>query len=262
MASMGLKLSHDMPHVGRTVDEQSPQKFGASHSTKQRLSLIPQFYFGFIANLRLSISTIADCFRTGNARLSRRATRTPPRMPRKIFISYRRQDSAANALGIGQYLEHEFGRKNVFIDVDMHAGANFPTVLEQRLAECKVMIVLIGPDWLDARDEQGHRRLEHPDDWVRFEIARALKRNITVIPVRVGGGGLPSKAALPEDIRGLLDRQATSITTTGFRNDMAGLVRDIRSIPSPLPLATFWNDSSGSIIVVSCVSAHSGFRRP
>ena len=57
-------------------------------------------------------------------------------MPRKIFISYRRQDSAANALGIGQYLEHEFGRRNVFIDVDMHAGANF---LEQRLAECRAM---------------------------------------------------------------------------------------------------------------------------
>jgi hypothetical protein len=121
----------------------------------------------------------------------------------------------------------------------MHAGANFPTVLEQRLAECKVMIVLIGPDWLNARDEQGHRRLDHPDDWVRLEIARALKRNITVIPVCVGGGGLPSKAVLPDDIRGLLDHQATSITIAGFRNDMAGLVRDIRSIPSPLPLRRF-----------------------
>ncbi len=53
----------------------------------------------------------------------------------KIFISYRREDSAANALGIGQYLEHEFGRKNVFIDVDMRAGTKFPKVLEERLAK-------------------------------------------------------------------------------------------------------------------------------
>jgi hypothetical protein len=53
-------------------------------------------------------------------------------MRRKIFISYRRQDAGANALGIGQYLEHEFGRKNVFIDVDMQAGTKFPTVLEER----------------------------------------------------------------------------------------------------------------------------------
>ena len=81
-------------------------------------------------------------------------------MAQKIFISYRRQDTAANALSIGQYLENEFGRKNVFIDVDMRAGVKFPAVLEQRLAECKVMLVLIGPTWLEARDDQGNRRLD------------------------------------------------------------------------------------------------------
>ena len=92
-------------------------------------------------------------------------------MPRKIFISYRREDSAANALGIGQYLEHEFGRKDVFIDVDMRAGAKFPTVLEERLSECKVMLVLIGPGWLNALDEQGRRRLDAKERHVRFRIA-------------------------------------------------------------------------------------------
>jgi hypothetical protein len=154
-------------------------------------------------------------------------------MSQKIFISYRRDDSAAAALGIGQYLEHEFGRKNVFIDVDMRAGAKFPTILEERLAECKVMLVLIGPGWLDARDEQGQRRLDNADDWVRLEIAHALRRNITVIPVRINGTELPSKSALPDDIRGLLDHQAISVTMSGFRHDMSGLVRDIRSIRNP-----------------------------
>ncbi len=154
-------------------------------------------------------------------------------MSQKIFISYRRDDSAASAIGIGQYLEHEFGGKNVFIDVDMRAGAKFPQVLEARLAECKVMLVLIGPGWLDARDEQGHRRLDSPDDWVRLEIAHALKRNITVIPVQINRAALPARAALPEDIRGLLDHQSTSVTNASFRHDMAGLVRDIRTIPAP-----------------------------
>ena len=151
-------------------------------------------------------------------------------MAQKIFISYRRQDTAANALSIGQYLENEFGRKNVFIDVDMRAGVKFPAVLEQRLAECKVMLVLIGPTWLEARDDQGNRRLDSSDDWVRLEIAHALKRNITVIPVRVNGAELPARTVLPEDIRGLLDHQAASVTLAGFRHEMAGLVRDIRSI--------------------------------
>jgi TIR domain len=154
-------------------------------------------------------------------------------MSRKIFISYRRDDSAANAIGIGQYLEHEFGGKNVFIDVDMRAGAKFPEVLEARLAECKVMLVLIGPGWLDARDERGHRRLDNFDDWVRLEIAHALKRNITVIPVRINGATLPARATLPEELRGLLDHQSTSVTHASFRHDMSGLVRDIRSIPTP-----------------------------
>ena len=149
-------------------------------------------------------------------------------MANKIFVSYRREDSAANALGISQYLEREFGSRNVFIDIDMRAGAKFPVVLAQRLKECAVMLVLIGPHWLDVRDPDGNRRLDNPDDWVRLELGMALKRGITVIPVLVGGANLPSKAALPDDIKGLLDHQSASIGNASFRSDMAGLVRDIR----------------------------------
>jgi hypothetical protein len=153
-------------------------------------------------------------------------------MANKIFVSYRREDSAGNALGISQYLEREFGRKNVFIDIDLRAGAKFPVVLEQRLKECGVVLVLIGPHWLEARDAEGNRRLDNPDDWVRLEISSALKREITVIPVLLGGATLPPKVALPADIRGLLDHQAVSVSNTGFRSDMAGLVRDIRPVRS------------------------------
>ncbi len=152
-------------------------------------------------------------------------------MSGKIFISYRREDSAPHALSIGQYLEHEFGRRSVFIDVDMYAGSKFPVVLEQRLAACKVMLVLIGPRWLSAIDDEGCLRLDNPEDWVRLEISSALERGITVIPVRIGGADLPKKASLPADIRGLLDHQAATVSTDGFRNEMAGLVRDIQAIP-------------------------------
>jgi hypothetical protein len=155
-------------------------------------------------------------------------------MSRKIFISYRRGDSAASALSIAQYLEHAFGRNNVFIDVDMRAGAKFPEVLEARLAECKVMLVLIGPGWLEAKDEHGRHRLESADDWVRLEISRALKRNIAVIPVLISGAELPPRAALPEELHGLVDHQGTSVSHSSFRHDMSGLVRDIRSIPHPM----------------------------
>jgi hypothetical protein len=176
-------------------------------------------------------------------------------MPHKIFISYRREDAGANALGISQYLEKELGRKNVFIDVDMRAGAKFPVVLEQRLAECKVLLALIGPEWLNARDEHGQRRIDLPDDWVRLEIAQALKRDITVIPVRVNGAMLPSRENLPEDIRGLVDHQAVSITLAGFRHEMSGLVRDIRAIPSSRPWRRFSVIAAGFVCLLAALAA-------
>src|SRR5215470_7655683 len=152
-------------------------------------------------------------------------------MPRKIFISYRRQDSAENALAISSHLVGMFGRRNVFLDVDLASGVKFPVVLENYLSECKVLLVLIGPRWLESRDEHGKLRLHNPDDWVRLEIARALERGIAVIPVRIGGAELPPKAALPDNIKGLLDHQAAIVSTQTFRNDIAGLARDIRNIP-------------------------------
>jgi hypothetical protein len=104
-------------------------------------------------------------------------------------------------------------------------------VLEERLSNCKVMLALIGPDWLNATDQDGNRRLNNPDDWVRLEIAHALRRDITVIPVRVNGALLPVRGSLPDEIRSLLDHQAVSVTLAGFRHEMASLVRDIRAIP-------------------------------
>jgi formylglycine-generating enzyme required for sulfatase activity len=157
-------------------------------------------------------------------------------MSGKIFVNYRREDSAARALSIAQYLEKQFGARNVFLDIDrMRAGLVFPKVLEERLNVCKVMIVVIGPSWLGVSNEAGARRLDDPDDWVRLEIARALQRGITVIPVLVDGAVLPRRLDLPIELQQLVDRHLAVITTNGFRNDMAGLVRDIEAIPSPLP---------------------------
>jgi hypothetical protein len=173
-------------------------------------------------------------------------------MSGKIFISYRRNDSAANALGIGQYLAQEFGRQNIFIDVDIGAGANFPAVLERRLAECKVLLAVIGPNWLDARDSTGNRRLDDPKDWVRLEIVRALERRITVIPVLIDGAELPSKSDLPEDLQGLLDHQSALVTTTRFRTEMGGLARDIRAIPND---RTWRRLAVGSVVLLVLVSA-------
>lgn len=86
-------------------------------------------------------------------------------MAGKIFVNYRRDDSAPHALSIAQYLEREFGRANVFLDIDrMRAGEKFPKVLEERLAVSKVMLVVIGPQWLTLKGQDGTRRLDDPED--------------------------------------------------------------------------------------------------
>ena len=52
-------------------------------------------------------------------------------MAGKIFVNYRRDDSAPYALSIAQYLELEFGAPNVFLDIDRRAGERFPKILEE-----------------------------------------------------------------------------------------------------------------------------------
>jgi len=149
----------------------------------------------------------------------------------KIFINYRRDDSAPHAMSIAQYLERRFGSQNVFIDVDhIRAGENFVTVLDERLQETKVQLVIIGPRWTEARNSKRARRLDDPEDWVRMEITSALRKRIRVIPVLVGGAKLPKEDLLPDDLKPLLKMQAAIITTASFRHEMAGLANDIEGM--------------------------------
>src|SRR5437660_12337965 len=104
-----------------------------------------------------------------------------------VFISYRRADSEGYAGRIFDRLHQEFGEQ-VFRDVDtIDGGTRFADEIDKQLGMCKVALVVIGPNWLDARDESGKRRLDDPQDWVRIEVATALSHNICVIPVTVGG---------------------------------------------------------------------------
>ena len=178
----------------------------------------------------------------------------------KIFVNYRREDCAANAVAISAYLERAFGSARVFIDVDrLRPGQNFPQELEKRLSACKVTLCLIGPGWLDARDENGNRRIDNPQDWVRLEIERALARNVVVIPVLVEGASLSKASELPETLRPLVQRQAAEITTNNFRNDMAGLTRDVRAIVGGTPWG--WIGAGAAALVLAAIAVLALFIR-
>jgi formylglycine-generating enzyme required for sulfatase activity len=176
-------------------------------------------------------------------------------MAGKIFINYRRDDSAPHALTVAGYLENTFGKRNIFIDVDrLRAGLKFRTVLEAKLRQCKVMLAIIGPNWVDARDG-GSRRIDNPEDWVRVEIERALARNIPVIPVLVAGATLPSKTDLPPTLQPLVDHQCATVTTNGFRHEMAGLARDVADLTVRRPWGRIAAAAS-ALILGAYVAAH------
>jgi hypothetical protein len=119
----------------------------------------------------------------------------------KVFISYRRDDSQIASQSIYEALVHEIGKDQVFFDVDdIPYGVNFKSHLDRVVAECGIMLVMIGPEWLRLVDTQGRRRLDDPTDFVRVEVEAGLKRGITVIPVLLKGAEMPAANQLPTAI--------------------------------------------------------------
>jgi formylglycine-generating enzyme required for sulfatase activity len=115
------------------------------------------------------------------------------------------------------------------MDVDAIAlGANFVSILSDEVAKCDVLLAVIGPNWIDARDEAGHHRLAREQDYVRVEIAAALQRGIPVIPILLEGTRVPKPEQLPDDLRGLAQRNGLDIRHTSFHADMDKLVSRLR----------------------------------
>ncbi|MFZ0704517.1 MAG: toll/interleukin-1 receptor domain-containing protein [Candidatus Korobacteraceae bacterium] len=142
-----------------------------------------------------------------------------------VFISYRRDDSAAYAGRLFDILSAAFGADNTFMDVDdIKGGDDFTTVIERKLGVSDALTAVIGPRWLSDADASGARRLDNPNDFVRIEIAKALQRGIRVIPVLVGGATLPHPSDLPDNLKALCERQAVEIRDTRFHEDAKDLV--------------------------------------
>jgi hypothetical protein len=152
-------------------------------------------------------------------------------MAGKIFINYRREDSIAVAGRLHDRLAAMFGRDNLFMDVDnIPIGINFEEYLNNQVAQCDAMLSVIGPNWLDAKDDTNQRRLDKPDDFVAIEIAAALARNILVIPVLVDGTHMPKASELPASLKPVRLSQCHSTTQYEFRKRRRGADRkDARS---------------------------------
>jgi len=157
----------------------------------------------------------------------------------KIFISYRRSDSAAGyAMSLAQQLREEFGDARVFRDVrSIPPGVDFGDFIRRSLADCVVMLVVIGRRWATETDDAGRLRLHQPGDWVRQEVAIALSRGVRVIPVLVGGAALPRAEELPADLQPLLARNAVSLSDRNWPSETAEFAQalgEVSGVRSPL----------------------------
>jgi len=150
---------------------------------------------------------------------------------RGIFVSYRRSDSQGEAGRLFDDLVKHFGEDSVFMDVAaIEAGRDFRKAIEEGVTQCGVLLVVIGLEWLSAKDERGVLRLSDPSDFVRIETASALKRDIPVIPVLVRGAKMPSAEQLPDDLKDLAFRNGIELTHARWRSDIQLLVEALRRL--------------------------------
>jgi TIR domain-containing protein len=195
-------------------------------------------------------------------------------MSQRIFISYRRDDSRGYAGRLQGDLSRRYSEEHVFRDIEIPPGADFGEYITGLVDKCNVVLAIIGPGWLDARDRDGERRLDDPHDWVRLEIERALARDgVEVIPVLVDGARLPPREELPPSMLALRRRNAFELSDSRWDYDVEQLgkhldallrgtsavhVRPVAPAPTPAPApapAPAPVDHTGSAVLAAAAVA-------
>lgn len=138
----------------------------------------------------------------------------------KVYLSYRREDSATVAGRIYDWLIQHMPKGDVFFDVDMEYGINFVERIRETISQCRAILVVIGPQWFNEHGE--------PSQYVRMEVEQALDTGIQVIPVLVGDATMPTQEQLPPTLRRLSLLNAAIVRDgRDFHRDMQDLGRSL-----------------------------------
>ena len=142
----------------------------------------------------------------------------------KVFISYRRRETAGHAGRLYDRLAEHYGDERVFMDLRMEPGLDFVEQIDEAVTHCDALLSLIGAQWLDMRDAHGRRRLEDPNDFARLEVEAALARNVRVIPVLLQDANMPEPEDLPESLAPLARRHAIELSDERWDYDVGRLI--------------------------------------
>jgi uncharacterized protein YecT (DUF1311 family) len=146
----------------------------------------------------------------------------------KIAISYRRSDSQDITGRIFDRLVQHFGKDTVFRDIDsIQPGIDFRTQIADALRTTDALLVVVGSAWFGQGKDKASR-IDNEADPVRIEVETALKRDIPIIPILVGGTRMPEPNQLPQSLRDFAYRHAVTVDGgRDFDHHMEGLVRSL-----------------------------------
>jgi hypothetical protein len=158
----------------------------------------------------------------------------------QVFLSYRTDDQPFAAAFFDHELTREFGDDAVFFaSRSIHLGADWEKTMFEQVSRSDAVLVIIGPRWLTAVDQDGCRRLDNPRDFVRREVELGLRLGKQVIPVHLERRHRLEPDTLPESLRELATRQSTVVEFRNSEPDLARLVTRLRrQIPSLRPAVT------------------------
>ena len=147
-----------------------------------------------------------------------------------VFISYRRADTRWAALALSYHINIAFPKIDLFHDISsIRPGADFIDAIEEAVGKCQVLLALVGPHWLTATNAKGERRLESPEDFVRFDIAEALKRDIVVLPVLIGGAQMPAADDLPTPLKRFPRRNGLNVNLQSSHRDFDAICETLET---------------------------------
>jgi hypothetical protein len=154
----------------------------------------------------------------------------------QIFISYRRDDTEKEVERLLKRLKRT--QNQIFHDTSIIQVADrFPKKLEKALSEAKVVVVVIGKNWLNVKDSMGYRRLDDPNDFVRREVAYAIRRLVNkrdcffdIIPVLMPGAKMPRAADLPKELKPIASLNALKIQNEKFDESVDSLSCRIKEL--------------------------------
>jgi septum formation protein len=139
---------------------------------------------------------------------------------KNIFISYRRSDAESDARSIKLGLEKITNNLIFFDRSSIEPGVSWEESIRFSLARSDTVLVVIGPNWLRVQNEQGRRRIDDPDDWVRKEIQFSLENDKKIIPILVRGAKALEESSLPDAIKKLTSIQAISLNNDHWESDL------------------------------------------